>query len=915
MDLILCHQTADFDALGAAVGLTRLSVGSRILLTGGAHPTVGDFLALYRNEFTLIETRSVNPSQIRRLTVVDTQQRHRLGKCANWLDLPTITEIQVYDHHRDIDSNIKATYSQIEAVGATTTLIVELLRQENIQLTAAEATVMALGIHVDTGSLTYEQTTPRDAHALAWLMEQSANLKTIPEYVHPGLSPQLQQLLTNAVENLHKETVRGCTVAAVMLTTDDFVPGLSSLAGRLIDLTQSDALLLGHQYRVKGKKEKKFTVIGRSSIEGTNLHSLFAPWGGGGHPSAAAVSMKTADPDAILHQLLAALKEQIPHPPTAKDLMSSPVRTILPETTIEQAERILFRYGHSGVSIVDKEGKLVGIISRRDLDLALHHGFSHAPVKGYMSRNLKTITPQTPLGEIESLMITYDVGRLPVLDSGQLVGIVTRTDILRELYQERRESIEKGKEEDKELRSACLLPLIQDRLDPNLWQLLELASDLAQKQGCHLYLVGGAVRDLLLAEEEETLLLQDIDLVVDGFHNGEDEGAGVELAQQLQQVYPNARLSVHGAFQTAALLWHKDPDFGSLWVDIATARTEFYPYPAANPEVEASSIRQDLYRRDFTINALALRLTSPRSGELLDFFGGLMDLRSRQIRVLHPNSFIEDPTRIYRAVRFAVRLEMNIESETEAYIHNAISSGVYERYSQVAPALTTRLRTELQYILQAPYWKEAVSLLASLKALCCLHPTLVLDQKLWWRIRCISRWLCWIDPDKNLPHWLMRLEVLIAALASTYRGKVAENLQLPKDSIERLQQLESVEREIRETLPNCKLNSEMATFLRQYKLPTLILVAARSVKSTRRTIWQYVNHWSKMAAPLNGKDLQKMGYPPGPAYKDILAQLWRATLDGEITDRHVAEAFVRKTFDTPTPEQAKPNLGRKRQRW
>ncbi len=907
MDLILCHQTADFDALGAAVGLTRLSVGSRIVLTGGAHPTVRNFLALYRNEFALIETRSVNQSKIRRLTVVDTQQRDRLGKCANWLDLPRITEIKVYDHHGDMDSDIRATYSQIEAVGATTTLIVELLQQENIQLTAAEATVMALGIHVDSGSLTYDQTTPRDARALAWLMEQSANVKTIAEYVQPGLSPQLQQLLTFALENLHFMTVSDSTVAAVMLITEDFVPGLSSLAGRLIDLTQSDALLLGHQYVRNG--ETRLTVIGRSSIEETNLHSLFAPFGGGGHPSAAAVSIKTAAPEKIFNQLRTALKDQIPQPPTARDLMSSPVRTILPETTIEQAERILFRYGHSGLSIVDKEGKLVGIISRRDLDLALHHGFSHAPVKGYMSRNLKTITPQTPLGEIESLMITYDVGRLPVLESGQLVGIVTRTDVLRELYQERRESINKGKEEDKELRSTCLLPSIRNRLDPNLWQLLELASDLAHFIGCHLYLVGGAVRDLLLAENEETLFLQDIDLVVDGFHRGEEpaqarlgmsRGAGVKLAQQLQQVYPNARLSVHGAFQTAALLWHKDPDFGSLWVDIATARTEFYPYPAANPEVEASSIRQDLYRRDFTINALALRLTSPRSGELLDFFGGLIDLRSRQIRVLHPNSFIEDPTRIYRAVRFAVRLEMNISSETEAHIHYAMSCGVYERYSQVAPALTTRLRGELQYILSKTYWKEAIAKLASLKALCCLHPTLVLDQKLWWQIRCISRWLPWLDPDKNLPHWLMRLEVLIAALAPDYRGKVAENLQLPKDSIERLQQLESVEREIRETLPNWRMNSEMATFLRQYKLPTLILVAVRSVKSMRRTIWQYLNHWSKIEAPLNGKDLQKMGYPPGPAYKDILAELWRATLDGEIKNRDVAEAFVRQKFDTPT---------------
>jgi len=411
------------------------------------------------------------------------------------------------------------------------------------------------------------------------------------------------------------------------------------------------------------------------------------------------------------------------------------------------------------------------------------------------------------------------------------------------------------------------LPSIKNRLNPQLWQLLELASDLAQQQGCHLYLVGGAVRDLLLGEPEETLLLQDIDLVVDGY-KGVD-GAGVELARGLQRVYPHARLSVHGAFQTAALLWHKDNQFDSLWLDIATARTEFYPYPAANPEVEASSIRQDLYRRDFTINALALRLTSPREGELLDFFGGLIDLRSRLIRVLHPNSFIEDPTRIYRAVRFAVRLGMTIESETEAYIHYAMESRVYEGLEKVAPALTTRLRAELKYILQAPYWKGAIQLLASLKALRCLHPTLVLDRQLWWQIRCLSRWLRWLDSE-NLPfdgaqgkqHWLMRLEILIAALPPKYRGNVAENLQLPKDSIEGLQQLELVEREIRETLPNCKLNSEIATFLSQYKFPTLILVAARSAKSIRRTIWQYLNHLCKIEVSLNGKDLQKMGYPP-----------------------------------------------------
>ncbi|MFM7190797.1 MAG: CBS domain-containing protein, partial [Microcystaceae cyanobacterium] len=234
------------------------------------------------------------------------------------------------------------------------------------------------------------------------------------------------------------------------------------------------------------------------------------------------------DPDRLLAQLKADLIAQIPHPLTARDLMSSPVRTIRPQTTIEQAQRILFRYGHSGLSVVDDQEQLVGVISRRDLDLALHHGFSHAPVKGYMARNVKVIGPETLLPEIEATMVTFDVGRLPVVDQGKLIGIVTRTDVLRQLHQER-ENLHPPTSKAPLL--SCLLPNFRERLQPELWQLLEQAGQVATAQGWHLYLVGGAVRDLLLREEDETLFLQDIDLVVDGFHQTAEAEAGVQLAR------------------------------------------------------------------------------------------------------------------------------------------------------------------------------------------------------------------------------------------------------------------------------------------------------------------------------------------------------------------------------------------------
>ncbi len=893
LDLILCHQTADFDALGAAVGLSLLKVGSKIILTGGAHPKVKDFLALYRDEFPLIEWRSVHPHTIRSLMIVDNQQSDRLGKTADWLKSPHLTAIEIYDHHIGGTSNINATHVELENIGATTTLMVEKLQRDPFTPNPIQATVMALGIHVDTGSLTFEQTTPRDASALAWLMEKGANVKIIAEYADPGFPPQIQQLFTDAMEKLQTRDVQGYQVTSVLLETPSFMPGLSNLAERLIELTESDALVLGHYYN-KGNSGR-LAIIGRTRIQGTNLSLLFTPFGGGGHPQAASLNRATAEPNQFLNEVLEGLIEQIPHPPTARALMSSPVRTIRPDTTIEQAQRVLFRYGHSGLSVVNEADELVGVISRRDIDLALHHGFKHAPVKGYMTRNPKIITPHTILPEIESIMVTYDVGRLPVIDEERLVGIVTRTDVLRQIHQDRGEIWDKSGKRGAAI--SCLLPSIRNALAEPIWDLLSKLAKEAGKKGWNLYLVGGAVRDLLLAQENEKLLLQDIDLVVDGFHEAADVGSGVELANRIKELYPNVRLSVHGEFQTAALLWHKDPKLGSLWLDIATARTEFYPYPAANPQVEASSIRQDLYRRDFTINALAVRLTTPKAGELLDFFGGVLDLRSQLIRVLHANSFIEDPTRIYRAVRFAVRLNFALESQTETYIRYAIESGVYDQLrllNHPAPALTTRLKTELNLVLEADYWKSALQLLAHLEALKCLHPDLSLTPDLWWQVRCVSRWLSYLDGAHYLEHWLIRLETLIADLAATERVKIASNLQLPKESIERLQRLDKTQETIQQKLVNCHRPSEIVQLLRPFKLADLILVAVRSSKGIRNRIWFYLTELSQVKAPLDGNDLKAMGYRPSPKFKEILDRLLWATLDEEITTYQEGKEWVKQ---------------------
>ncbi len=920
MDLILCHTTADFDTLGAAVGMTLLLPGARIVLTGGAHPTVRDFLALHRDEYPLIELRSVRPETIRSLTVVDTQRRDRLGKAAPWLDLPQLQALRVYDHHIGTDCDIPATEIDIQKVGSTTTLVVEKLQAEQIEIDPFSATAMALGIHVDTGSLTFENATARDAQGLAWLMEQGANIKALGDYIEPGLAPELQELLSSAISQIHSQTVQGKTVSWVLLETPGFIGGLARLASQLLELTDSDAILLGAHYPAKGKPlvesqsqpadqsdntvqpeasqaitptiTERITIIGRSRIQGTNLQALFSPLGGGGHAKAGSLAMRGTDAQATLDKLRQQLIAQIPAALTAQELMSSPVRTIRPETQIAEAQRILLRYGHSGLSVVNNDDQLVGIISRRDLDLALHHGFGHAPVKGYMTTRLKTITPRTALNEIEQLMVTYDIGRLPVLNDAHLVGIVTRTDVLRQLHQDHLKA--QGVAQTDVLDQASALStqsvkdLLRSRLTPELWQLLEATAQYAQAQGWHLYLVGGGVRDLLLAAPDEPLQLSDIDLIVDGFHNAVSEAAGVELAEALLARYPQARLEVHGKFQTAALLWHRDPHFGNLGLDIATARTEFYPYPAANPEVEASSVRQDLYRRDFTINALAVQLTDPKAGELLDFFGGMLDLRDRQIRVLHANSFIEDPTRIYRAVRFAVRLGFEIEGQTRDHITYALDSGVYDRTrgeNPITPALQTRLRSELEYILEAQYWQPALRLLGDLEALRCIHNSLKLTPELWRRIRLVDRAINSVDQPSTaapLTPWLLRLEILLADLATDLRGSIASKLQLPMDSITRLSQLSQHQATVDQQLSQAERPSQVYEALSPIDIPSLILIAANTELPQRLQLWCYLTRWISVKPPLNGNDLKALGYKPGKQFKEMLDDLRRASLDGEL---------------------------------
>ena len=610
---------------------------------------------------------------------------------------------------------------------------------------------------------------------------------------------------------------------------------------------------------------------------------------------------------------------------TAKLIMSSPVRTVPVTASVQEVYKSFLRYGHTGLGVVDAQGNLAGLISRRDIDIARHHGLGYAAVAGFMNRQIKSVAPDTSDIQMQHLMMTYDIGRLLVLEADSLIGIVTRTDLLRALYQANQNQ---ANQEIDSIPSISVPPspvslssvpeaeTLYQQLESRIadaWPALMLIAGIADREGWALYLVGGAVRDLLLnllpASQRQSHSLTDIDLVVDGA----SEGAGIALAEAIRSRYPQVEIQTYGQFQTAALVWRADANATSspsvldetepLLLDIATARTEFYPYPAANPEVEASTIHQDLYRRDFTINAMAIRLNGQHEngvqpGHLLDFFGGWLDLQQGHMRVIHSNSFIEDPTRIFRAVRFAMRLGFSLDNQTEQFIRYAVGSGIYPQVQasyEKTPALQTRLKAELKYMLSTAQWEAALNEISRLGALACLHSSLQMTPTLWQQLRRMSRWLDKFNVNylSDVPtQWLMLLELLIAQLAPPLRDRLATDLDLSAQSQHRLKHLHLWEADLIAQMPMASKPSQIYRLLKPYEQSDLLLVGDRHPYTLGPQIWQYIVQLSHQSPLINGSTLKKLGYKPGPQFKQILTAVHYLMLDLEITTAQAAEDHV-----------------------
>jgi tRNA nucleotidyltransferase (CCA-adding enzyme) len=329
------------------------------------------------------------------------------------------------------------------------------------------------------------------------------------------------------------------------------------------------------------------------------------------------------------------------------------------------------------------------------------------------------------------------------MQNTEISGVITRTDLLNILVGQTEPKSEISPDPLKgsaHARTRNVIRFMKERLSADLIGRLQQIGEVADGIGCEAFVVGGFVRDLFLYRKNE-----DLDIVI--------EGEGISFARKYASLV-GARIHTHEKFGTAVIIF---PD--GFKIDVASARMEYYKFPAALPVVEMSSIKLDLYRRDFTINTLAIHLNLDKFGTLIDFFAARKDLKEKIIRILHNLSFVEDPTRVFRAIRFEQRFDFTIGKLTAGLISNAVSMDFFRGLSG------KRVFTELRLIMEEKNPVTAIIRLNDFNLLKVIHPSITLDKNFISLLTSVNEVLSWHDLlflDDSYKKWIVFFLVLIS---------------------------------------------------------------------------------------------------------------------------------------------------------
>lgn len=655
MKVITCHVNSDFDAFSSMIAASKIYDDATMVFPGSVSKDVSKFLVMYRDIFDIKRTKDINIEEVDELIIVDTNSKTRIGDFVKIIDKPSVTKI-VYDHHPTVDTMINASSAVVEEVGSNTTIMVSELIRRNIDISSIEATIFTMGIYADTNCLTFSGTKAKDAQIVAYLLEKGAKLDVVNSFMVHRMSKEQDGLFLNLINSINVVELDNYDIGISKIEMKDYISDVAFITRKILEVRDYDAM-----FSVV-KMENKVYVVARSKSDSINVGNIMRELGGAGHPRAASSRIKGGDVEEISQKLLDIIKRNVKPNITAKEVMTYPVKTVNSFTKIREVNEMILRYGHTGFPVVD-DGKIVGIIARRDIEKAVLHKLEDAPVKAYMSKHVITIDKNVPVEEIQNIFVENNIGRVPVTENGEIIGVITRTDLLKITYGNDNLDYHKDKQ-----NYSNSLQLQQDfnsdkgiieklySIEQNVRNLLLKAGDIGDKLGYKVCTVGGFVRDLILGIDNS-----DIDILV--------EGDGIEFAKQFAAEL-GGKLTIHQEFKTAVISMNED-----FHIDVVTARAEYYKYPGALPTIQPGSIFDDMARRDFTINSMAIVLNKPNFGEIIDFFNGVKDLQNGKIRILHKLSFLEDPTRIFRAIRFEQRYSFRLEEETLKFAKQAIQDG------------------------------------------------------------------------------------------------------------------------------------------------------------------------------------------------------------------------------------------------
>ena len=864
--VIATHENADFDALASMVAAKKLYPEAIIVAPGSQERRVREFISSILLEyFRLTKLKEIDLKAIKKVILVDTSQLSRIGPLAEVVKNPQV-EVHIYDHHLPPDPETPSHFSLIKPVGATVTILLQLLRERGIKIAPEEATLMALGLYEDTGAFTFRSTTKEDLEAAAYLLECGANLNVVSELITHEFTAEDVSLLNDIIHEAQTHFIRGIPVVITKVSTNHYIDDFAILVHHFMEIENIPVLF------ALVRMEGRIFIIARSRLPEVNVGQILENFNGGGHQSAASAAVKGLTLIQVEDKLIKLLKEKIKQPKVARDLMSYPVKGIPPDTPIKEAETILVHYDFNALPVVEN-GKVVGVITRPVVDKAIYHKLGQQPVKRFMTTEFPILSPEASLTQIKEALLQHKQRIVPIVENKKLVGVITRKDFLNYLLTNPSAFLG-GPDLEKRPYQKFITSLLNEKLPKHIVSLLKKIGEIAEHLGYNVYAVGGFVRDLLLRQEN-----LDIDLVV--------EGDGIALAKTLQKEI-KAHIHTYQKFGTAVIIL---PD--GFRLDIATARTEYYEFPGALPKVEMSSLKLDLYRRDFTINALAIKLNPKQFGLLLDFFGGQRDLKEGMIRVLYNLSFVEDPTRILRAVRFEQRFGFKIGKQTLDLIKQAL------KLNLLSHTTGSRIWHELKCIFLEPNPAGIIERLNELSVLKSFYPALKWDKNLKNLFKEIESVLSWFDLlylEETYAKEEVYLMGLLDPLSEEETDSFLTQLEFPlnkkslflekRKKIFNIYHLWCKKREIKPSL--------VYLTIKEIPVEFVLYLMAKLSPYKKRWLSRYFTQWRQIKPILTGNNLKAMGLKPGPIFKTILEELLKARLDGKVKTEEDEKKLVKK---------------------